>query len=163
MTPSPVFHLILIKPSHYDDDGYAAVGARVNSAQYARHALRARACQAVEHVHPLDGGIIRRKYRRDRRPGLPIESPFVFYPRLALESLRKYSRLAWIFWRFHRIRRRVEKETDWASYSDIATTPVTPDELESLELYHATPAAETAVIKLQRKRNKAVAVAASAT
>ena len=138
------------------------MGARVNAVQYARHALRARACQAVEHVHPLDGGVIRRKYRHDRRPGLPIESPFVFYPRLALESLRKYSRLAWIFWRFHRIRRRVEKESDPASYCDIATTPVTPEELESLELYHATPAAEMAVIKVQRKR-KAAAATASAT
>jgi hypothetical protein len=118
------------------------------------------ACQAVEHVHPLDGGILRRKYRHDRRPGLPIESPFVFYPRLVAESLRKYSRLAWIFWRFHRIRRRVEREPDAASYRDIATTPVTPEELESLELYHATPAAETAVIKVQRKR---VARATAAT
>ena len=121
------------------------------------------ACQAIEHVHPLDGGLIRRKYRRDRRPGLPIESPFVFYPRFALESLRKYSRLAWIFWRFHRIRRRVEKEPGGASYQDIATTPVTPEELESLELYHATPAAQTAVIKVQRKRKAAAEGAASAT
>ena len=121
------------------------------------------ACQAIEHVHPLDAGLIRRKYRRDRRPGLPIESLFVFYPRLALESLRKYSRMAWIFWGFHRIRRRVEKEPDGASYRDVATTPVTPEELESLELYHATPAAETAVIKVQRKRAAVAQAAASAT
>src|SRR5262245_32973728 len=113
------------------------------------------AVQAVEHVHPLDGGLIRRKYRRDRRPGLPIESPFVFYPRFALESLLKYSRLAWIYWRFHRIRRRVEREPDGANYRDIATTPVTPDELGSLELYNATPAAQMAVIKVQRKRKAA--------
>ena len=114
-------------------------------------------------MHPLDAGLIRRKYRRDRRPGLPIESLFVFYPRLALESLRKYSRMAWIFWGFHRIRRRVEKEPDGASYRDVATTPVTPEELESLELYHATPAAETAVIKVQRKRAAVAQAAASAT
>jgi len=119
------------------------------------------ACQAVEKVHPLDAGVIRRKYRRDRRPGLPIESAFVFYPRLALESLRKYSRLAWIFWKFHRIRRRVEKEPDSASYKDMATTPVTAEELASLGLYHATPAAEMAVIKVQRKRAARAVVAAS--
>ena len=121
------------------------------------------ACQAVENVHPLDAGLLRRKYRHDRRPGLPIESPFVFYPRYALETIGKVSRLLWIFWRFHRIRRRVEKEPDPASYRDIATTPVTPEELASLELYHATPAAETAVIKIQRKREARAAAAAAAT
>lgn len=118
------------------------------------------ACQAIEDVHPLDGGLIRRKYRRDRRPGLPIESPFVFYPRLLWESARKYSRLAWIFWTFMRIRRRVENEPDAAQYRDVATTPVTPEELESLELYHVTPAAETAVIRVQRKRESAARAAA---
>lgn len=120
------------------------------------------ACQAIEDVHPLDGGLIRRKYRRDRRPGLPIESPFVFYPRLVLESLRKYSRLLWIYWRFNRIRRRVERDPDGASYQDVATTPVTAEELETLEMYHATPAAETAVIKVQRKRKAVADAAASA-
>ena len=95
------------------------------------------ACQVIENVHPLDGGLFRRKYRRDRRPGLPIESAFVFYPRFALECVRKYSRLAWIFWSFHRIRRRVERDPDGTSYRDVATTPVTPEELESLELYQS--------------------------
>ena len=40
----------------------------------------------VEGVHPLEGGVWRQKYRRDRRPTMPIESPFVFYPRLAAET-----------------------------------------------------------------------------
>lgn len=119
------------------------------------------ACQLIENVHPLDAGVLRRKYRHDRRPGLPIESPFVFYLRYALETVRKVSRLLWIFWRFHRIRRRVEKERDPASYRDIATTPVTPEELATLELYHATPAAETAVIKVQRKREARAAATAT--
>lgn len=120
------------------------------------------ACQEIEDVHPLDAGLIRRKYRHDRRPGLPIESPFVFYPRLILDSLRKYSRLLWIYWKFDRIRQRVAKELNGESYVDVATTPVTLEELETLEMYHATPAAETAVIKVQRKR-KAVADAAVAS
>ena len=34
-----------------------------------------------EGVHPLEGGAFRLKYRRDRRRSLPLESPFVFYPR----------------------------------------------------------------------------------
>ena len=34
-----------------------------------------------EAVHPLEGGAFRLKFRRDRRHGMRIESPFVFYPR----------------------------------------------------------------------------------
>jgi hypothetical protein len=33
-----------------------------------------------EGVHPLEGGIFRLKFRRDRRHGMKRESPFVFYP-----------------------------------------------------------------------------------
>jgi len=50
------------------------------------------ACQAVGHVHPLDGGVIRRKYRHDRRRAADRE-PFVFYHARA-GKLAKYSRLA---------------------------------------------------------------------
>ena len=36
---------------------------------------------AFEGVHPLEGGAFRLKFRRDRRAGMPLESPLVFYPR----------------------------------------------------------------------------------
>ena len=32
-------------------------------------------------IYPLETGIIRRRYRRDRRPGLPLENPLIFYAR----------------------------------------------------------------------------------
>src|SRR5262249_48805268 len=44
----------------------------------------------IENLHPLQGGILRLKYRRDRRPGLPIESVWRFYPGLAVETVRKH-------------------------------------------------------------------------
>ena len=34
----------------------------------------------IEGVHPLQGGFLRRKYRLDRRPGMPIEPVWSFYP-----------------------------------------------------------------------------------
>ena len=40
---------------------------------------------ANEGVHTLEGGILRRKRRRSRRPGLPIEPAILFYPKFALE------------------------------------------------------------------------------
>ena len=44
---------------------------------------------AVEDVHPLQWGMFRIKHRRDRRSGLPLESPITFYPRYAAEIARK--------------------------------------------------------------------------
>jgi hypothetical protein len=55
----------------------------------------------LEGVHPLEGGMIRMKHRRDRRPGLPIESAFVFYPKLARDMARKL-RGYWATWRLLR-------------------------------------------------------------
>jgi hypothetical protein len=42
-----------------------------------------------EGVHPLEGGAFRRKSRRDRRYGLPLESPFVFYRVVPLKLLSR--------------------------------------------------------------------------
>jgi hypothetical protein len=40
----------------------------------------------IEDVHPLQAGLFRRKYRRDRRHGMPIEPRWTFYPTLAWET-----------------------------------------------------------------------------
>src|SRR6185437_905005 len=42
-----------------------------------------------EGVHPLEGGALRRKFRRDRRHGLPRENPLTFYPRYAGQTALK--------------------------------------------------------------------------
>ena len=42
----------------------------------------------VENAHPLQGGIFRRKYRLDRRPGMPIEPIWSFYPKYAWNASR---------------------------------------------------------------------------
>jgi hypothetical protein len=51
-----------------------------------------------EAVHPLEGGAFLRKSRHDRRHGLPLESPFVFYPRYIGETVGK----AWPYWTVYR-------------------------------------------------------------
>src|SRR4029079_7030972 len=51
-----------------------------------------------EGVHPLEGGAFRLKFRRDRRVGMKIESPLIFYPRYGWETVRK----AWGYWRVYR-------------------------------------------------------------
>ncbi len=32
----------------------------------------------IEGIHPLEGGILRHKYRKDRRPGVPVDPPILF-------------------------------------------------------------------------------------
>lgn len=120
------------------------------------------ASQEIEDVHPLDAGLIRRKYRRDRRPGLPRENPLLFYPRYAGESLRKYTRLLRLFWKFQRIRRRVERDPQAASYRDAATTPVSDAELSQLEIFNISDASRQAMSKARRRKGARGAVSSSA-
>ena len=103
----------------------------------------------LEGLHPLEGGMIRLKYRRDRRSGLPIESPFVFYPKLARDSVRKLRGYWSTYRRFRAILKEVKADPARASYSDIAIAPIGNNEFESLDLYHATRGGEDA---LERKR-----------
>src|SRR6266478_2398428 len=74
-----------------------------------------------ENVHPLQGGYFRRKLRRQRRAGLPRESPLAFYPRRVWEVVETHTKLAAFYLHLHRIRRRVER--DPRPYT--ALTPVT--------------------------------------
>jgi hypothetical protein len=103
-----------------------------------------------EGLHPLEGGLFRRKYRRDRRPGLPVENPLLFYTRFAWEMTSKYSRILWAAWQFARICRRVER--DDAPYTDLALTPVDGDELDALAIFNATDAAKAAMQKKKRRQ-----------
>jgi radical SAM superfamily enzyme YgiQ (UPF0313 family) len=104
----------------------------------------------IEGVHPLESGLFRRKYRLDRRPGMPIENPLSFYPRHGWEVFSKQFRLAAMYWRYRRILKRVERDT--ASYADVAMMPVQGDEFDKLELFTATQAARSAVRKLRRRK-----------
>ena len=99
---------------------------------------------AIERVHPLQGGFVRLKNRRERRPELPVVPVWSFYPALAREFVSKHVRVATAAWRMFRIYRRVVAEKD-KPYSDLAMTPVSEDEAESLELFTHNQSARDAV------------------
>ena len=44
----------------------------------------------LEKVHPLQGGVLRLKHPSERRPGLPRERAFIFWPRFVWETLNKH-------------------------------------------------------------------------
>jgi hypothetical protein len=77
----------------------------------------------VEGVHPMQSGLFRLQYRRDRRYGLPIESPWSFYPRVFWTSIVKSAKLAGLAWKFRRVRKRVENDPRKLLYSDMALSP----------------------------------------
>ena len=76
----------------------------------------------VEGVHPLQWGIFRIKYRHDRRAGLPLESPIVFYGRYAADIARKLTLVARRWRHLKQIVRKVEADPNAKLYMDEALT-----------------------------------------
>ncbi|HIC81347.1 MAG TPA: hypothetical protein EYP07_10325 [Kiloniellaceae bacterium] len=116
------------------------------------HALQFAGCIRYEKVHPLQGGYFRRKVRTQRRSGLPLESPLVFYPRRVWEVLRTYVPFAGFALRLWLKCQQIKRDPASKDYMDLALTPVSDHgEDESLEMFAHTEAAQAAVAKAQRE------------
>jgi radical SAM superfamily enzyme YgiQ (UPF0313 family) len=100
---------------------------------------------ALENVHPLQSGILRVKYRRDRRPGLPIEPAWRFYPEYVGGLLANLVTTARTARRLRRMTDRIKADPDRLSYMDEAIRPASDDDFESLELFNQNDAARRAV------------------
>ncbi len=115
----------------------------------------------VERIHPLERGHRRLKYRLDRRRGMRLESPLLFYPRYFVGSAVKQLR----YWLHNRMVERITREVlaapDRWTYQDIATTPQADEEFASLDLYHATRGGEEAISR--RRRDDAIRAGVHAT
>jgi hypothetical protein len=92
-------------------------------------------CIELENVHPVEGGMLRLKFRRDRRPSLPMESVWSFYPRYLAEVLRKTASWGWLYLRLRKIYLRVKSDPGRYQYTDAAITAVTDDEAETHEMF----------------------------
>ncbi len=103
-----------------------------------------------EGVHPLESGLIRLKFRRDRRPGFTIESPLVFYPKNLGNLAYKIWRLARLYYKYHPLRRKLDADPSALDYMDTALKPANDDELSELEMFQVTDAARAAVARAQR-------------
>ena len=89
-------------------------------------------CIVLEDVDPLEGGYLRRKYRRDRRPGFPLESRISFYPRYATDFLKKHWLLTQLVWHYGRLRRKLKRDPAARDYMDEALTPVAEEAAEEV-------------------------------
>ncbi|MDX6612318.1 MAG: hypothetical protein QOD75_1504 [Blastocatellia bacterium] len=106
-------------------------------------------CIGIEKIHPLEGGFLRLKFRRSRRPELPRENPLLFYPKHWGTMLGK--QLSWIslYLRLRLIYRKVRKDPARFEYMDLALEPVTDEELDTRELFQSETA-QKYVVQIKR-------------
>jgi Radical SAM superfamily len=103
----------------------------------------------IEHIHPLEGGYLRRKVRTERRQGFPIVPAWRFWPRYVLDLAVKNIRTAIMAMRLLALRYRLKRNPAARDYRDLALTPVIDD--KELELFTATEASRRAAgAKLRR-------------
>ncbi len=79
----------------------------------------------IEGVHPLQFGYVRRKIRTQRRQGLPVVNPLVFYPWRAYDFVKVAAKWAALAMRYRAILRRVLADKTGAPYVDEALRPST--------------------------------------
>jgi len=105
---------------------------------------------ALENLHPLQGGIWRRKYRLDRRYGMPIEPVWSFYPRRLWESARKFNMMARWWLELDRIRKEVRKDPLKHAYMDAALQPVDEHDVETMAMFTHNEGARNEVARTKR-------------
>lgn len=137
-------------PDHVETILRRAVATRLNASSMALLLLWFSASMALEKVHPLESGVVRMKFRRDRRPGLPLESPLVFYPRYFGELVGKHVKMARLLWRSLALARKIRNQPGSRDYMDTALAPPTVGDLDSLEMFTVSEGARAAASKAKR-------------
>jgi len=99
----------------------------------------------LEGVHPLQGGGLRMKHPDERRPGLPVEAPWRFWPRFVRDTIHTHAVLARTYLRLRRLSNAIRLDPAARAYMDLALSPVGDDEDETLDLLTKTTGATGAV------------------
>jgi hypothetical protein len=104
----------------------------------------------LEKVHPLQAGIFRLKRPSERRPGLPRESGWVFWPRYAWDVLYKHAVLAGTIGRLVKTKLAIDRDPKARHYMDEALTPVHDDGDATLDLMTKTTGATAALAHIKK-------------
>ena len=121
-------------PEHMETVIRRAVATGVSAANMTVLLLWFHFCIVYEKIDPLQGGFLRRKVRRDRRPTLPREAALPFYARFLWDFLYKHAKMARLALRFHRFKQKLERDPAAKLYTDIALTPDEDTNVEALEM-----------------------------
>ncbi|WP_262692311.1 B12-binding domain-containing radical SAM protein [Kordiimonas aestuarii] len=109
----------------------------------------------LEGISAFEAGILRVRRRTQRRSGMPIESPFVFYPKYtAITAIRLLTGLV-TFLRLRRILKRTLKDPARFDYRDEAITGENPGGEDTL--LRDTRMTETALKRMNRRSDTKVA------
>lgn len=101
----------------------------------------------LEGVHPMESGYIRRRIRRQRRPGHALENPIVFYPKQAYGMVSTLVRYLAMAARYAPLRRRLKRDDSARLYSDIAIAPERDDADDDLQLSSRHRAAQNPALR----------------
>jgi radical SAM superfamily enzyme len=121
----------------------AATGVPIGN--LAKYLLTFSTTDRLEKVHPLQGGILRLKHPSERRPGLSRETPWLFWPRFAWETLVKHTVLVAAIGRLFVWQTIIANGPGAQAYMDQALMPVSDDGDETLELLTKTAGGRAAV------------------
>ena len=99
----------------------------------------------LEHVHPLQSGLLRLKRPSERRPEMPRENPLVFWPRFVWGTLAKHIILAATIVRLISTALLISQNPDARKYMDRALMAVGADDEEKLDLFTKTTGGSAAV------------------
>lgn len=126
----------------------AATGVPIGN--LAKYLLTFSTTDRLEKVHPLQGGIFRLKHPSERRPGLPRENPWLFWPRFGWETLVKHVILTGAIGRLLFWKTLIAYKSGAANYTDQALTPVGDDDDETLDLLTKTAGGRAAVAHVKK-------------
>jgi hypothetical protein len=97
-----------------------AVGTRLNRSKLLNLLTIFSGSVPIEGVHPLQFGFVRRKLRTQRRYGMPIVHPLVFYPWRFVDFSKVFVRWLTLYLRYYRMLERIKKDPASSSYVDEA-------------------------------------------
>jgi Radical SAM superfamily len=126
----------------------AATGVPVGN--LAKYLLTFSTTDRLENVHPLQGGILRLRHPSERRPGMPRENAWLFWPRFGWETFVKHviltRAIVWLLiWKTV-----IASSPDAHNYMDQALTPVGDDDDETLDLLTKTTGGRAAVAHIKK-------------
>ncbi len=136
---------IYYTPEHLECIMRRAGATGINLSSLAGTLLHFSQFTAMENVHPLQGGILRLKFRRDRRTTFAIEPIWTFYPKYLWDTAGKVVRAARAARRLYGLAKSSKADPRKKDYMDQALAPAVEEDLDSLELFNQNAAARNAV------------------
>jgi radical SAM family protein len=104
----------------------------------------------LENLHPLQSGLFRLKHPTERRPGLPRERLWIFWPRFVAAALYKHAILVGMIARLFAFKVSIARDPRARAYIDPALTPVDVDNDATLDLMTKTTGGNAAVAHIRK-------------